>query len=140
MEVNPYLNFKGQCEEAFTFYAQTFGGTIEAMIPHAGTPAAEHVGPDQQEKIMHARLKVGDAVFLGSDAPIQQYEKPAGFFVSLGIDQPAEADRVFGALQEGGQVVMPLERTFWAERFGMLIDRFGTPWMINCQGDTTYEP
>jgi PhnB protein len=133
MQMNPYLFFSGNCEAAFKFYEKALGGKIEAMLPHEGTPAAEHVPAEWRSKIMHARLVVGPLVLMGSDAP-PQFQKPMqGFSVSLGIDKPAEAERVFKALSESGTVTMPLEKTFWAERFGMLVDQFGTPWMINCE-------
>jgi PhnB protein len=133
MKMNPYLNFDGSCEAAFKFYQQVLGGKIVAMIPHEGTPAAEHVLPEWRSKIMHARLVAGDMVLMGSDAPPQHHEPMKGFSVSLQIEKPAEAERVFKALAKNGKVRMPLEKTFWAERFGMLVDQFGTPWMINCE-------
>ena len=132
MQLNPYLTFNGQCEAAFKFYEQCLGGKIEAMMPHAGTPAEEHVPVEWRDKIMHARLAVGDGVLMGSDAPPERYEKPRGFSVSLQIKDPAQADRAFHALAEGGAVQMPIQPTFWAARFGMLVDRFGTPRMGNC--------
>ena len=132
MQLNPYLTFNGQCEAAFKFYEQCLGGKIEAMMPHAGTPAEEHVPVEWRDKIMHARLAVGDGVLMGSDAPPERYEKPRGFSVSLQVKDPAQAERAFHALAEGGAVQMPIQPTFWAARFGMLVDRFGTPWMINC--------
>ncbi len=133
MKVNPYLLFNGQCETAFQFYERCLGGKIDAMITHAGTPAEEHVPPEWRNKILHAHLTVGDEVLMGSDAPPGRYEKPGGFSVSLGIGDPAEAERVFHALAENGTVRMPFGETFWALRFGMLVDQFGIPWMINCE-------
>jgi|SRR5262245_7488984 len=133
MQLNPYLTFKGQCEEAFKFYEKCLGGKIVAMVPHTGTPAAEHVPAEWRNKILHARLTIGDQVLMGSDAPPDRYEPSKGFSVTLGINDPAEAERVFKALAEKGTVQMPLEQTFWALRFGMLVDRFGIPWMINCE-------
>jgi PhnB protein len=132
MQVVPYLNFNGKCREAFKFYEQCLGGKIVAMTTHGETPAAEHVSADWQDRIMHARLLVGDAVLMGSDSPPEYFEEPKGFAVTLQIDNPAEAERVFRALAEGGTVRMPIEETFWAVRFGMVTDRFGTPWMVNC--------
>jgi len=132
MQLNPYLLFNGQCEAAFKFYEKILGGKIEAMIPHEGTPAAEHVPPEWLKKILHARLVVGDTVLMASDAPPDRYAAMKGFSVSLVIDDPAEAERVFHALAENGTVDMPIQQTFWALRFGMLVDQFGTPWMVNC--------
>lgn len=133
MQLTTYLNFNGQCEAAFKFYEQCLGGEIEEMFTHRETPAAEHVPEEWQDKIMHARLVVGDAVLMGSDAPPEHYEEATGFSVSIQIDDPGEAERVFQALAEGGEVRMPIQETFWAARFGMVTDRFGTPWMVNCE-------
>jgi PhnB protein len=133
MQVNPYLFFDGRCEAAFKFYAQLLGGKIEAMLPHAGTPAEEHVPAEWRSKIMHAKLVVGDKVLMGSDSPPDRFDKPQGFFVTLGLSDPAEAERIFATLAEDGTVQLPLQQTFWATRFGMCVDRFGTPWMVNCE-------
>ena len=133
MRVNPYLLFNGRCQEAFTFYAECLGGKIEAMLPHAGTPAEGHVPPEWREKIMHARLSLGEDVIMGSDAPPGHFEQPKGFSVTIQLTDSAEADRVFQRLSDGATVTMPIQQTFWAKRFGMLVDRFGTPWMVNCQ-------
>jgi len=91
------------------------------------------VPPEWHDKIMHARLTVGDETLMGSDAPPGRYEAMKGFSVTLGIADPADAERIFQALAQGGTVRMPIQPTFWAQRFGMLVDRFGTPWMINCE-------
>ena len=133
MHPNPYLMFDGQCEAAFRFYEQALGGRIEAMMTFAHTPMAEQTPPEMQGKITHARLLVGDKVLMGSDAPAGRVEKMQGFSVTLGINKPEEAERVFNALADGGTVTMPIQETFWARRFGMLVDRFGTPWVVNCE-------
>lgn len=133
MQLTTYLNFDGQCEAAFKFYEQCLGGKIEEMHTHGETPAAEHVSSEWQDKIMHARLVVGDGVLMGSDAPPEHYEEAKGFSVSLQIDDVDDAERIFHALAEGGTVRMPIQETFWAARFGMLVDRFGIPWMVNCE-------
>jgi len=133
MQLNPYLFFNGQCEAAFKFYEKVLGGKIEAMLPHEGTPAAEHVPPEWRKKILHARLSVGNEVLMGSDAPPDRYEAMKGFSVTLGVNDSKEAERIFHAFAENGTVRMPIGKTFWAERFGMLVDQFGTPWMINCE-------
>jgi PhnB protein len=131
--VQPYLLFNGQCEAAFKFYEQCLGGKVEAMITHGDSPIADQVPAQWHNKILHARLVVGDEVLMGSDSPPEDYEKPQGFSVSLSIDDPAEAERIFQALAEKGAVRLPLQQTFWAARFGMLADQFGIPWMINCE-------
>ena len=133
MQVNAYLLFDGRCEEAFRFYEKCFKGKIVAMLTHKGTPAEAHVPAAWTDKILHARLDIGDQVLMASDAPPGRYEKPAGFSVSLQVKDPAEAERLFNALAEKGEIRMPLEKTFWSPRFGMLVDRFGIPWMINCE-------
>jgi PhnB protein len=134
MQLHAYLTFNGHCEAAFKFYERVLGGKIEVMMTHEGSPMAEHVPSDWRKKILHARMHVGDGVLMGSDAPPERYEKTQGFSVSLQIAGTAEAERIFHALAENGTVQMPLQQTFWAARFGMLVDRFGTPWMINCEG------
>ncbi|HEU4751933.1 MAG TPA: VOC family protein [Armatimonadota bacterium] len=133
MQAIPYLNFNGNCREAFSFYEQCFGGKIVAMFTHGETPAGEHCPGDWQELIMHARLTFDGGVLMASDAPPDRYEKPQGIWVSLHPETPAEAERIFHALAEGGDVMMPIQKTFWAERFGMVTDRFGIPWMVNCE-------
>ena len=133
MQLNPYLFFNGQCEAAFKFYEQTIGGKITAMMTHEGTPASEQVPADWRKKIMHACLNLGDQQLMASDVPAYDFEKPQGFYVSLQIKEPAEAERVFEALSRNGKVNLPIQKTFWAQRFGMLVDQFGTPWMVNCQ-------
>src|SRR5271166_3086726 len=132
MQLNPYLNFDGQCEAAFTFYEKCLGGKITLMQPHAGTPVEKQVPPEWRNRILHASLQVGAGQLQGADAPPDHYKKPTGFCVTLQIESAAEAERVFRALSEKGKVQMPLQETFWAARFGMFIDRFGIPWMINC--------
>jgi PhnB protein len=133
MQLNPYLTFGGQCEAAFKFYEKVLGGKIEAMHSHAGSPMENQVPPEWRSKIMHARLNVGGNLLMGSDAPPDRYEQMKGFTVTLGTNDPNEAERIFKALSKKGTVQMPIQKTFWAARFGMLVDQFGTPWMINCE-------
>ena len=133
MQINPYLGFNGDCEAAFKFYERCLGGKIVMMMTYGDSPMAEQMPSGFGGKIMHVRMTVGDFVLMGSDAPPDRHEAMKGFSVSLGIDDPAEADRVFHALAENGTVGMPIQETFWAARFGMLTDRFGTPWMVNCE-------
>ena len=133
MQTNPYLFFKGDCEEAFRFYERVLGGRIVAMMTHEGTPTAEHTPAEWRGKIIHARMIVGDQVLMASDAPPGHQEDMKGFSINVGVDDPSEAERIFHALAEGGTVRMPIQETFWAVRFGMLVDRFGTPWMVNCE-------
>jgi PhnB protein len=133
VQLNTYLIFNGNCEEAFKFYERCLGGKIEAMMTHEGTPAAGQVPAEWSKKIMHARMTVDGYLLMGSDAPPEQYRIPGGFSVNIGVKDAAQAERIFHALAEGGTVHMPIGETFWAIRFGMLVDRFGTPWMVNCE-------
>jgi PhnB protein len=133
MKTNPYLAFNGNCAEAFKFYEKTIPGKIERLITAADTPMAAQTPPDQLDKVMHARMTVGGTVIMGGDAPPQFYTTPQGFSVSINVDKPEEADRIYKALSEGGKIMMPIAETFWAHRFAMFIDKFGTPWMINCE-------
>jgi PhnB protein len=132
MQLIPYLNFNGQCEAAFKLYEKTLGGKIQAMMRHGDSPIAGEVPASWHDSILHAYMTVGDAVLMGSDAPPDQYQKPGSNYVSIMIDDPVEAERIFNTLAENGTVQMPFEQTFWAARFGMCVDQFGTPWMINC--------
>ena len=133
MQLNPYLRFNGNCEAAFKFYERCLGGKIEMMMKHSEAPTPEPVPANWRDKILHVRLSVGAWVLMGSDAPPEYAENFGSFSLSVGVDKPAEADRVFNALAEKGQVRMPMQQTFWAERFGMLVDRFGVPWMVSCE-------
>jgi len=133
MQLNPYLMFDGRCEAAFKFYEKVLGGKIEAMMTYGSSPMAEQTSPDWRNKIMHARMIVGDKMLMASDAPPDRYEPMKGFSVTISVDDPGEAERVFRALSDKGTVQMPIQQTFWAARFGMLVDQFGTPWMINSE-------
>jgi PhnB protein len=134
MQICPYLSFKGDCEAAFTFYEQCLGGRLGALFRYGGSPLADQAPPDWQDKIMHGSLTVGDLVLMGADVAPDRYEAPKGFSLSVQIKNVSEAERIFRELAQEGRVVMPLEKTFWAERFGMVVDRFGVPWLINCEG------
>lgn len=132
MKLHAYLSFDGRCDEAFKFYEQALGGKIGPVMRHAGTPMAEHVPPEWQDKVMHGQITIADQVVMASDTPPGRYQTPQGISLTLMPASADEAERHFAALAEGGTVGMPLEKTFWAERFGMVTDRFGIPWMINC--------
>lgn len=132
MQINTYLFFNGNCEEAFKFYERALGGKIEALHRHEGSPMESHVSPEWREKIMHVHLSVDGQALLGSDVP-EGKEKPGAFSVSLSLSDIARAEKIFRALAENGTVKMEFQQTFWAERFGMLTDQFGIPWMINCE-------
>ena len=131
MEVAPYLNFDGHCAEAFKFYEKTLKGKIVMLSTHGETPMKDQVPPDWQDKVIHARMELGNFVLMGCDAPASHYVKPQGTHVSVSVSSAAEGERIFNALAEGGSVTMPYAKTFWAAGFGMLTDRFGVPWMVN---------
>ncbi len=133
MDLNPYLTFNGECEAAFKFYERCLGGKIEMLLTYGASPMAEQTPPEWRSKVMHARLVVGDKVLMGSDAPPDRYEGAKGFSVSVGVEDPKAAERIFHALAEQGTVQMPIQQTFWSVRFGTLVDRFGIPWMVNCE-------
>lgn len=132
MQVNPYLSFDGQCEAAFKFYEQCLNGKINAVMRYGESPMADQMPAAWQSKVIHACLTVGDMELMGSDAMPEYFEKPQGFSVNLQLEDTTEAERLFDALAAGGTVQMQLQETFWAKRFGMVRDQFGTPWMINC--------
>src|SRR5262245_41399948 len=137
MQWNPYLAFNGQCEAAFKFYERCLGGKIVAMVPYGDTPSKEHVPAGHESRIMHARLVAGDQVLMGGDAhPGMPYDVGKGCSVAVQVGMPEEAVLVLDALGQNGTVTMPLGETFWAQRFGMLTDQFGVPWMVNCEKPT----
>ena len=133
MKVTPYLFFNGTCEEALKFYEKVLGAKVAFIMRYKDMPAEAQSSPEAGAKIAHVRFTIGDHVIMASDAPPQRFNKPQGFDMSLGIEKPEEADRIFKALSEGGTVTMPIAETFWAHRFGALVDKFGTPWMVNCE-------
>jgi PhnB protein len=128
MQLNTYVNFAGSCAEAFRFYEQHLGGTIRMMMRHGESPDQSRVRPEWKDAVLHAQMSVGGTTLLGADIPDAQPMRSA--YLSLHVDSDAEAERVYAALGEGGQVFMPLQETFFASRFGQLRDRFGINWMI----------
>jgi PhnB protein len=145
MQFTPYLNFDGNGAEAMAFYADLFGGQIVHQSTFGEMPPMDGMPPlpeAAKNRLMHAHLQVGSQALMASDTlpemPGQShdgcaggYQKPQGLWVSIGVDSTTEGRRVFDALAEGGQVAMPFQATFWAAGFGMVTDRFGTPWMVN---------
>ena len=132
MKLSTCLNFNGKCEEAFKVYEQCLGGKIQTMMKWGDSPMADKVPAEWRDKIIHTFMVVGETSVLGGDAPPDRYEEPRGLSVTVHVEEPAEAERVFGALSEGGTVTMPIQQTFWSPRFGVCVDRFGIPWMVNC--------
>ncbi len=132
MKMSPYLAFPGNCEEAFRYYEKHLGGRIEVLMTIAGTPMAAATPPEWLPKIIHGRMVVGEAVLMGGDVPAPQYTAPSGFSLMINAASAEEVERLWAALVENGTVKMPLSETFWAIRFGALVDQFGIPWMIGC--------
>lgn len=132
MQLNPYLTFTGNAEEALEYYRNVLGGELEVMR-FAGTPAAKHAPPGWENKVLHARLSTPAGIIMASDASPEQAGQPGGRFnLALQIDDEREAEAIFSKLAAGGQITMPIEETFWAKKFGMLKDRFGIGWLVNC--------
>ena len=130
MRLFAQLNFGGNCEEAFRFYEKHLGGKIIMMMHQSEAPGAPR---DAGKAIIHARIDIGDTILTGNDVPPSVFQKIRSVYLDLSLDSPAEAERVHKVLAEGGEVYMPLQETFWASHFGMVVDQFGTPWMINCE-------
>lgn len=133
MQADPYITFNGNCAEALKFYEQALGARIEVSIPFAGTPGCEGLPADWADKIMHATFFIGDSRVMASDAPPGHYQQPQGISIALGLKDPAKGEEIFKALAENGTVQMPYQPTFWAAGFGMCVDRFGIPWMVNVE-------
>jgi PhnB protein len=129
----PYLSFNGACEAAFALYERCLGAKIGPIFRYRGSPVADQVPADWLDKVMHGSVTVGGQVLMGADIAPDRYETPRGFSLSLQIGSTADAERIFEELATGGRVLVPLETTFWAARFGVLVDRFGIPWTINCE-------
>ncbi|MGN6702836.1 MAG: VOC family protein [Burkholderiaceae bacterium] len=132
-QLNAYLGFDGNCADAMRFYERVLGARIDAMMTYGQSPMADRMPPASADRVMHARLTLGDDVLMAGDSAgcDQPYEPMKGFSLTLNYPTADEATRIFGALAEGGRVTMPLQKTFWAEAFGMVVDRFGTPWIVN---------
>ena len=134
MLMNPYLNFDGTCEEALTFYAKVLSGEILVMLKGKDTPMADKMPPEGLERVMHGRIGVKGQLLMASDVPPQFKKDMQGFSVSVSVADPTEAERIYNALSEGAQnIQMPLQETFWAHKFGTFTDKYGTPWLINCE-------
>jgi PhnB protein len=136
MHISTYLNFNGECARAISFYEEAIGAKLLFKMTWGESPMAKDCPPGTQDLIMHSTLTVGDGQILCADSPPDHYKKPAGMNVSLHVKDKADGERLFKALSEGGNVTMPFEQTFWSPGFGMCVDRFGIPWMINTEGET----
>ncbi len=128
MKLQTYVNFAGRCAEAFRFYEKHLGGKIGMMMTHGQSPDQSRTKPEWKDMILHARISIGDTELMGADIPTAQPMRSA--YLTLSVESDAEAERIFSALADGGEVFMPMEETFFASRFGQLRDQFGINWMI----------
>lgn len=133
MKLNPYLTFHGNARIAFEFYAKVLRGKIVMMLTNGDTPMRDQCSPGGLDRIAHTRLVIGDQVLMASDSPEGMNCETQGMMVSLNVDTPAEAERIYKELSEGGKVTMALAETFWSKAFAMFTDKFGIPWMVNCE-------
>jgi PhnB protein len=130
MKLYTYLNYGGNCRQAFEFYAAHLGGRITAVTTHGEGPAADRGPAEWRDAVLHARMELGETILLGADIPPDRFQPMRSAYLTLMLDSDEEADRIYGLLTEGGQIFMPMEETFFARRFAMLRDRFGTSWML----------
>lgn len=130
MKLYTYLNYGGNCRQAFEFYADHLGGKITSIATHGEQPESSNVPPDWKDAVLHARIEIGDTILLGADIPPDRFQPMRSAYLTLMLDSVDEAERLYALLTEGGQVFMPMEETFFAHRFAMLRDRFGTSWML----------
>jgi PhnB protein len=135
MTLNPHLSFNDQCEAAFKLYEHCLGGKITFMLTWRDSPMKDQAPPEWQDKIAHATLTLENTSVAGADPLPGQYEQAKGFSLLLNLNNPDEAERIFRTLAENGTVKTPMQQTFWALRFGALLDQFGIPWAINCEQD-----
>jgi PhnB protein len=131
--LSAYVSFKGDCEAAFKFYEESLGAKLGLLFRYGDSPMADAVPEGWDIKIMHGSVRIGGHTLEGADVPPERYEEPKGFSLSLNVPNAREAERLFEQLAKGGRVLYAIEKTFWSERFGMVIDRYGIPWMINCE-------
>lgn len=134
MHITTYLAFSGECKAAFQYYERVLGGKITFMMTNGESPMADKTSPAAKDKIMHATLETPGGLIMGADHPEGRQVKPSGFSVCVTAKDKAEAERIFKGLSEGGQVQMPIQQTFWSPAFGMCIDKFQVPWMVNTEG------
>lgn len=130
MKLHAYLNFGGNCKEAFEFYEKHLGGKIQMMLTHNDQPGLNEVPADWKSKILYASMSLAQTEIMGNDVPGDRFQPMRSAYLSLTVDSIAEAERVHGVLAEGGDIFMPMQETFFAYRFSMLRDQFGTSWMI----------
>ena len=133
MQLTPYLQFEnGMCRAALAHYGKVLGGKVTGQMTFGEAPEGAPVGPDWNDKVMHALFEAEGLTLFACDSPPEYQKAPAGIALTLSVDTPQEAERIFAALGEGGSITMEMSETFWAQRFGMLTDRYGMPWMVSC--------
>jgi PhnB protein len=130
MKLHTYLNYGGNCEQAFRFYEKHLGGKITMMMTHGQQPNAKDVPPDRKNAILYARMSIGETDLMGSDVPSERFQPMRSVYLSLSVNTINEAERLVALLSDGAEIFMPMQETFFAFRFCMLRDRFGTSWMI----------
>jgi PhnB protein len=133
VKLNPYLNFNGNCRDAFSYYEKHLGGKIHMMMTHAEGPPNPNIAPEWGAAILHAQIQIGESVLMASDVPPERQQPIRSAYMYLGVSSVEEAERVFAALTDGGEVLMPMAETFWAPRFGMARDQFGVLWMVSAE-------
>lgn len=135
VKISPHISvlFNGNCEAALRFYEQSLGAKIAFMLTWAESPMAAQAPAGWERKILYGRMTLGDTDLVGADVLPEHYKEPAGFAILLNLNDPEHAERIFNALAEGGTIRIPLQKTFWAARYGGVTDRFGVPWEINCE-------
>lgn len=131
MKLDIYVNYKGNCREAFKFYEQQLGGKIISMATFKDMPDSSNIPEERKNDILHARIEIGDSVLMGADIPHAEPMRSA--YLSLSVDSDEEAERIYSLLSEGGEIFMKMEKTFFASKFAMLRDKFGTNWMLLCE-------
>jgi len=130
MKLHTYLNYGGNCAQAFRFYEQHLGGKITGMMTQGQMPDPKGVPPERRNDILHASMSLGGTQVMASDVPPERFQPMRSVYLSLSVDSTDEAERIYALLSDGGQIFMPMQETFFAFRFGMLRDKFGTSWMI----------
>jgi PhnB protein len=130
MKLYTYLNYGGNCRQAFEFYAEHLGARIESIRTHGSSPDPGGVPPNWSDAVLHARLEIGGTIVMGADIPPDRFQPMRSAYLTLMLDSVDEAERIYALLSDGGQIFMAMEETFFAHRFAMLRDRFGTSWML----------
>jgi PhnB protein len=130
MKLYTYVNYGGNCRQAFEFYAQNLGGKLISLQTHAEIPNNDSIPPDWKDKVLHARLELGETMLMGADIPPDRFQPMRSAYLSLMVDTIDEAERIYALLTQGGDIFMQMTETFYAHRFAMFRDRFGTSWML----------